>query len=196
MLLTVILPVAPAMYWRRTFAGRADQAHEVRAFAATLIPDHPRLDDVLFSVGELVANALRHTKSGRGGSFIVDLLHTGGRTAVSVADEGGPAEPVADEAGERSECGRGLRTVSLLADSWGWHGNDTGRTVTAVFAADTPTRPQMTNPGLRIRTTSRASGPNWPSCGASSKSTPTRHGRWSPRSTAGRPWIHVKTGTR
>jgi anti-sigma regulatory factor (Ser/Thr protein kinase) len=136
MLLTVILPVAPAMYWRRTFAGRADQAHEVRAFAATLIPDHPRLDDVLLAAGELVANALRHTKSGQGGSFTVDLFHTGGRTSISVGDQGGPSEPMVTEAGEWAESGRGLRTVSLLADSWGWHGNDGGRTVTAIFAAE------------------------------------------------------------
>jgi hypothetical protein len=99
MLLTVILPVAPSMYWRRTFPGRADQSHEVRAFAATLIPDHPRLDDVLLAAGELVANALRHTKSGQGGSFTVDLFHTGGRTSISVGDQGGPSEPMVTEAG-------------------------------------------------------------------------------------------------
>ena len=136
MLLTVLLPVAPAMYWRRTFPGRADQAHAVRAFVATLIPEHPRLDEVLLAAGELVANALRHTKSGQGGAFTVYLFHTGGSTALSVADEGGPTEPAVTEAGEWAESGRGLRTVSVLADSWGWHGDDTGRTVTAVFAAE------------------------------------------------------------
>jgi hypothetical protein len=39
-------------------------------------------------------------KSGQGGSFTVDLFHTGGRTSVSVADEGGPTEPTVAEAGE------------------------------------------------------------------------------------------------
>jgi anti-sigma regulatory factor (Ser/Thr protein kinase) len=135
MLLTVILPAVPAMYWRRTFPGRADQAHEVRTFAATLMPHHPRLDEVLLTAGELVANALRHTKSGQGGTFTVDLFHSGERTALSVTDDGGPTEPVVAEAGEWDESGRGLRTVALLADSWGWHGNDRGRTVTAVFTA-------------------------------------------------------------
>jgi anti-sigma regulatory factor (Ser/Thr protein kinase) len=127
---------APVMYWRRTFPGRPDQAHVVRAFVTALLPDRPHLDEVLLAVGELVANALRHTKSGQGGSFTVDVFHAGGRTAVAVADEGGPAEPMAADAGELAECGRGLRTVSLLADSWGWHGDDTGRTVTAIFAAE------------------------------------------------------------
>ena len=136
MLLALLLPAVPVMYWRRTFPGRADQAHEVRVFAAALMPEHPRLDEVLLAVGELAANALRHTRSGRGGSFTVDVFHSGGRTAVSVADEGGPAEPVVTEAGEWAESGRGLRTVSLLADSWGWHGDDAGRTVTAVFSTE------------------------------------------------------------
>jgi serine/threonine-protein kinase RsbW len=138
MLLTVILPAVPAMYWRRTFPGRADQAHEVRMFATTLMPHHPRLDEVLLATGELVANALRHTKSGQGGTFTVDLFHSGERTALSVADDGGPTEPVVAEAGEWDESGRGLRTIALLADSWGWDGDDRGRTVTAVFTTGRP----------------------------------------------------------
>jgi anti-sigma regulatory factor (Ser/Thr protein kinase) len=136
MLLTVLLPVAPAMYWRRTFPGRADQAREVRAFVAAMMPDHPRRDELLLAVGELAANALRHTKSGQGGTVTVDVFRADKRTCVSVTDDGGPTEPVVAEAGEWDESGRGLRTVALLADSWGWHGDDTGRTVTAIFAVE------------------------------------------------------------
>lgn len=127
---------APVLYWRRTFPGRPEQACAVRQFVAALLPDRPRLDEVLLAVGELVANALRHTKSGRGGVFAVDVLHATDGTAVAVTDEGGPDEPVARDAAELAECGRGLRTVSLLADSWGWHGNHSGRTVMAVFTAE------------------------------------------------------------
>jgi anti-sigma regulatory factor (Ser/Thr protein kinase) len=128
--------VAPVMYWRAVFPGTPDQAHAVRAFVAALLPERPRLDEVLLSVGELVANALRHTRSGQGGSFTVDVYHAAGRTEISVTDQGGPAEPAVTDADELAECGRGLRTVALLADSWGWHGDDQGRTVTAVFAAE------------------------------------------------------------
>jgi anti-sigma regulatory factor (Ser/Thr protein kinase) len=130
--------VAPVMYWRAVFPGRPDQAHAVRAFVATLLPEPSRLDEVLLAVGELVANALRHTRSGHGGSFTVDVYHAAGRTEISVTDQGGPAEPTVTDADDLAECGRGLRTVALLADSWGWHGNDQGRTVTAVFAAEPP----------------------------------------------------------
>ncbi|GAA4619456.1 hypothetical protein GCM10023195_87970 [Actinoallomurus liliacearum] len=128
--------LAPVMYWRAVFPGTPDQAHAVRAFVATLLPGRPRLDEVLLAAGELVANALRHTRSGRGGSFTVDVYHAAGRTEISVTDQGGPDEPAVADADEFAECGRGLRTVALLADSWGWHGNDQGRTVTAVFAAE------------------------------------------------------------
>ncbi|MEV0402993.1 ATP-binding protein [Actinoallomurus sp. NPDC050550] len=126
------------MYWRRTFPGRRDQAHAAREFVTALLPDRSRLDEVLLAVGELVANALRHSASGQGGSFAVGVRHAAGCTAVSVADEGGRAEPVVTDADDLAESGRGLRTVSLLADSWGWHGDDTGRTVTVIFAAEAP----------------------------------------------------------
>ncbi|MCO5996251.1 ATP-binding protein [Actinoallomurus rhizosphaericola] len=129
---------APVMYWRAVFPGTPDQAHAVRAFVATLLPERPRLDEVLLAVGELVANALRHTRSGQGGSFTVDVYHAAGRTEISVTDQGGPAEPAVTDADELAECGRGLRTVALLADGWGWHGDDQGRTVTAVFTAEPP----------------------------------------------------------
>lgn len=121
--------------WRRSFPGGPEQARAVRRFVGCLLAGCPFLDDVLLAADELVVNALRHTKSGQdGGSFSVEIAHDGDRVAVSVADQGGPGEPVAlDTAEPLAESGRGLRTVSLTAASWGWHGNDQGRTVTAVF---------------------------------------------------------------
>ena len=71
-----------------------------------------------------------------GGTFTVDVFRADKRTRVSVTDDSGPTEPVAAEAGEWDGSGRGLRTVALPADSWGWHGNVTGRSVTAVFATE------------------------------------------------------------
>ncbi|RAY11786.1 ATP-binding protein [Actinomadura craniellae] len=129
-------PMAEAapLYWRRAFPGGAVQARAVRRFVACLLDGCPVLDDVLLAVDELVVNAVRHTKSGQaGGSFTVGVVRDGGGVAVSVADQGGPDEPVARDAGPLAESGRGLRTVSLTAASWGWHGNESGRVVTAVF---------------------------------------------------------------
>jgi anti-sigma regulatory factor (Ser/Thr protein kinase) len=125
------------LYWRRSFPGGPEQARAVRRFVGCLLAGCPYLDDVLLAADELVVNALRHTKSGQhGGSFTVEVLRGAGGVAVSVADEGGPGEPVTTEATELDESGRGLRTVSLTAASWGWHGNHEGRTVTALFTGE------------------------------------------------------------
>lgn len=125
---------APPLYWRRSFSSGDEQARNVRRFVACLLVGCPYLDDVLLAVDELAVNALRHTKSGRqGGSFTVEILRGAGSVTVSVTDQGGPSEPAVGDADVLAESGRGLRTVSLTATSWGWHGNDSGRTVTAVF---------------------------------------------------------------
>ncbi|ACY96027.1 putative anti-sigma regulatory factor, serine/threonine protein kinase [Thermomonospora curvata DSM 43183] len=134
---------AAPLYWRRTFPGEAAQARAARRFVACLLDGLPCLDEVVLTVDELVANALRHTKSGQaGGSFTVEVLAGPDGVAVAVADQGGPTEPAARDAADTDENGRGLRTVSLTATSWGWHGNDSGRTVTAVFTAGAKERAQ------------------------------------------------------
>lgn len=128
---------APALYWFRTFDGRPREAGEARRFVGALLPDCIRMDEVLLAVDELVVNALRHTRSGRdGGSFTVEVARDADRVAVSVLDEGSPSEPAVVETGALDECGRGLRLVSLTATTWGWHGNEAGRTVHATFATE------------------------------------------------------------
>jgi anti-sigma regulatory factor (Ser/Thr protein kinase) len=127
---------ANTLRWHRTFPGRPEQASVVRRFVETLLHDCALVDDVLLVVDELVVNALRHTGSGRpGGSFAVEIRRECAEVVVMVTDQGCPTEPAPTDAGELAESGRGLRTVSLLATSWGWHGNADGRTVTAIFAA-------------------------------------------------------------
>ncbi len=128
---------APALRWRRTFPGRPEQASVVRRFVEILLHGCPLVDEVLLVVDELVVNALRHTGSGRrGGSLVVEVLRRRAEVVVMVTDQGCPTEPAPTDADELAESGRGLRTVSMLATSWGWHGNADGRTVTAVFATD------------------------------------------------------------
>jgi anti-sigma regulatory factor (Ser/Thr protein kinase) len=128
---------ATALRWHRSFPGGADQAARVRGFIAALMPDCPVIDDLLLAADEFVVNALRHTKSGRSeGGFTVEVRRRPGQVLIAVTDQGGPTEPVATDVDDLAESGRGLRTVAALADSWGWHGNEHGRTVTAVFATD------------------------------------------------------------
>ena len=128
---------ANVLRWRRAFPGRPEQASVVRRFAETLLHGCALVDDVLLVVDELVVNALRHTGSGRpGGSFAVEIRRECAEVVVMVADQGCMTEPAPADADALAESGRGLRTVSLLATSWGWHGNAGGRTVTAVFATE------------------------------------------------------------
>jgi serine/threonine-protein kinase RsbW len=125
-----------AQRWRRSFPGEPSEAANVRRFIGMLLGDCPFLDEVLLATGELVVNALRHTKSGGpGGAFTVEIGRSGPLVAVAVTDQGGPTEPTAVVAGELDEAGRGLRMVSAVATGWGWFGNEQARTVAAVFAA-------------------------------------------------------------
>ncbi|GAA2417357.1 ATP-binding protein [Actinomadura vinacea] len=135
-LLPAVEPAVP-LYWRRTFPGRADQARAARGFVGCLLDGCPYLDDVLLAAGELVGNALRHTKSGQdGGVFTVEILRGCGGVVISVADQGGPSEPATPETHDLDECGRGLLTIAFVAASWGWHGNEHGRKVVVTFAGE------------------------------------------------------------
>jgi anti-sigma regulatory factor (Ser/Thr protein kinase) len=123
-----------AMRWRRTFPGRADQSSAARNFVAFLLAGCPLADDVVSVVAELVANTLRHTRSALpGGLFLVEVRRWRGGVAVAVTDQGSAHEPAMREADEMAESGRGLQTVEALASRWGWTGDPSSRTVTAVF---------------------------------------------------------------
>lgn len=122
-----------AMVWRRAFRGVRAEAHPARAFVQFLLADLAHADDVVQVAGELVANAIVHTRSGRpGGLYVVEVARWRGGVSVAVTDQGGQGEPRLSE--EQSAVnGYGMRTVAALATWWGWYGDERGRTVTAVF---------------------------------------------------------------
>jgi len=132
--------------WRREFAGVPEEAREVRRFLRSLLEGCAFLDEVLLGVDELAVNTIRHTRSGRpGGRFVVEVRRRdeppdeaggkGEKVVVWVRDEGGPHEPAIPSGGdELAENGRGLLTLACTAENWGWFGDDSGRTVCAIFA--------------------------------------------------------------
>jgi len=86
---------------------------------------------------ELASNALRHTASGRGGWFAVEITWYRSVVRVAVADGGGPAGPrVIDDAA--AEHGRGLLLVRGLSVRTGVTGDQRGRLVWAEIAWDDP----------------------------------------------------------
>ncbi|MDX6430128.1 MAG: serine/threonine-protein kinase RsbW [Streptosporangiaceae bacterium] len=140
---------AEIMNWRRTYPGHPDQARRIRHFVACLLADLADLDDIVNVTAELVANALRHTRSGQpGGHLTIEIRRWPGHCiTLAVTDQGGPRvprvpQPVDDDL--LAERGRGLMIVDATATSWGWTGDTQGRTITALFlgpdrTADMPT---------------------------------------------------------
>lgn len=123
----------PPMVWRWPFAGRNEEAATARRFVRFLLHGFPGVDDVEQVAGELIANALTHTRSGApGGRFVVEVRRWPDSVALTVLDLGGPNDPRPGD-GAVAENGYGLLTVRALAAWWGWHGDARGRAVTAIF---------------------------------------------------------------
>jgi hypothetical protein len=138
---TLVLPNHPlipadSLCWRRSFGGRAEQARSVRGFVEFLLAGCTKEGEALFATHELFCNGIEHSDSRLpGGLVVVEVRRWRECAAISVTDQGGSSEPQVRPVveGELSERGYGLRTIAATASSWGWHGNFTSRTVSAVF---------------------------------------------------------------
>ncbi|MDB4873200.1 MAG: putative anti-sigma regulatory factor, serine/threonine protein kinase [Gemmatimonadales bacterium] len=129
---------AEIMTWRRVYPGHPDQAPKIRHFVACLLTDFPFVDDIVNATAELVANALRHTRSGKpGGHLTIEVRRWPGCcVTLAVTDQGSPDAPhVPQRANDDlfEETGRGLMILDAISSCWGWHGDTRGRTVTALF---------------------------------------------------------------
>ncbi|MFI0412236.1 ATP-binding protein [Actinomadura sp. 3N508] len=113
-----------------TLPGVGRSVGFARSFVRETVPDFPGVDDMITVVSEAVANAVRHTASGReGGRVSIVLAAGGGVYRLEVVDDGdaGGAPHVKAEVG--AETGRGMRIVEALASGWGFR-LDEGRGVT------------------------------------------------------------------
>lgn len=123
------------MRWRRLFPGEDRQLGLMRKWLAWLLPDTPARDDVVTVATELATDSLRHTASGQGGQFAVEITWNGPFVRVAVADGGGPGEPrVVDD--PEAEYGRGLLLVHGLSQRTGVCGDERGRLVWADIGLD------------------------------------------------------------
>ncbi len=121
---------APVLRWLRVFPGEESQLGLLRRWLALLFPPCPARDDVTTIASELSANALRHTASGRGGLFSVEVTWYGPVVRVTVADGGAATGPrVIDD--PVAEHGRGLLVVRELSVHMGVCGDGRGRLVWA-----------------------------------------------------------------
>jgi len=129
--------------WRRVFQGQEDQVGQARRFVAELLAGYPERDDVALCATELATNAIRHTASGRGGFFAIELSWAGMTICLAVADGGASAGPVLRQRdpGALEEVGRGLDVVASLCDRYGVEGDHRGRVVWAQFSSASAAAP-------------------------------------------------------
>jgi serine/threonine-protein kinase RsbW len=118
--------------WIRTFRGTPASVPDARRFVAELLVGCPARETLMMCVSELCANAIAHTASGDGGTFIVSVaLVRDGVARVSVTDDGGSCVPSVGALDLAAEGGRGLALVAALTSRWGWAWAYPGRTVWA-----------------------------------------------------------------
>jgi hypothetical protein len=91
---------------RRAFAGRESGLPVMRQWLKSVLPSSAVLDDVLSIATELGANAIKHTASGYGGGFAIELFCTSSCIRVTVSDAGSLGEP-GDNLRKRQELGHG-----------------------------------------------------------------------------------------
>ena len=92
-----------------------DAPGEARSFLRSILDRHPRIDDALLSVSELVTNAVRHGPAGSGLKILVDRRDSGIR--VSVNQDHGTVQ--IDRSVRPRIGGLGLMIVEKVTDAWG-----------------------------------------------------------------------------
>jgi hypothetical protein len=123
--------------WRRIFPGDERELGMLRRWLAMLLPECPARDDVTAVANELASNAIRHTLSGRGGYFAVEVTWFSTVVRIAVADRGAPSGPRLVDNPD-AESGRGLVLVRGLSLHTGMSGDQRGRLVWADVRWDDP----------------------------------------------------------
>ncbi|MDP1820777.1 MAG: ATP-binding protein [Acidimicrobiales bacterium] len=95
-----------------------------RSAVAERLGPHPRCEELLLCVSELVTNAVLHARSPRH----MKVTAHGDQLTVEVAD-GDPTVPVRREHDPTAPTGRGLRILDQLTRRWGTRANGDGKTV-------------------------------------------------------------------
>ena len=89
--------------------------------------DLDRLDDAALVLSELVGNAVRHAE---GPTMQVRLRRSGDVLRLAVHDSS-PRPPVARDATDEDESGRGMLIIEALSVRWGWEPQPGGKAVWA-----------------------------------------------------------------
>jgi anti-sigma regulatory factor (Ser/Thr protein kinase) len=135
--------------------GEERQLRTLRRWLASLLPECAARDDVIAVATELSSNAIKHTASGQGGCFGVEVTWHESVIRVTVADRGAAQGPQVIQV-PMAEHGRGLLVVSGLAARSGVCGDAGGRQVWADIPWDGPVT------GFAEPPQGVCEGPGWP----------------------------------
>ena len=117
------------LFWA-SYPGVPEAVTAARHHVAQVLAGAPCIDDALFALTEIAANAVLHTRSGQpGGWFTVaaDVV-PGVLAAVVVTDQGGPW------AGRATDTyPHGLEIVAAMATEVRVDGDEDGRTIWVIF---------------------------------------------------------------
>nr|WP_191910334.1 ATP-binding protein [Microbispora cellulosiformans] len=137
---------AVGLLGRIDLPGEAASVRGARHYVRVLLAGtgHPRADDAVLLVSELVANAVRHSDSRLpGGQVTLAVGRHSGTLHIDVIDAGSATHAPHVRAGTDAETcsGRGLWLVQELAAAWGWHESAAGRVVWFQLTLSSPSTP-------------------------------------------------------
>ena len=103
----------------------AATARRLVAEALAVAGSCPAADDAALIVSELAANAVQHTRSGKGGEVRVTVAAAPGEWVLIMVGDDGPDEgavPAVPAQRSSAESGRGLLLVAAMSDAYGYAG--------------------------------------------------------------------------
>ncbi|MEU8781329.1 ATP-binding protein [Streptomyces sp. NPDC048637] len=116
------LGTSPAAFAAHELALEPQSAGRARRFLLTALSQWnltPLVDDATLIVSELVANAIRHTRTADGQRIWL-ALHLLPNELICAATDPIPHPPELLSADATADRGRGLHVVDNLSSSWGW----------------------------------------------------------------------------
>lgn len=115
--------------------GHRSAPGAARRLVRTWLGDHPRVDDAVLAVSEVVTNAVRFGGADSGPSLTIRLIGTDAGFRVEVDQPTlNTVEVPAGFPGPDQTRGRGLAVVERLADRWGvTYGSDPETSTTVWF---------------------------------------------------------------
>jgi len=118
-----------------TYPGVPESVGEARHQLAAVLAGAPIMEDAAWCLGEVAANAVVHSRSGRPGGRFTVTAHVlpGALVVLAVADEGGTWT-----GREADTYPHGLEIASKMALFVRVDGNELGRTVWVVLAWERP----------------------------------------------------------